>query len=482
MSMSSRGQIGTRRTYLFARQESPVSERLRWRLHWRLSVLWALEWAITGAVLTYLPLYFAENGVNVEQLGQLLAVSSVGLIVVPFAVGQVCDRWLATEKYLALSHFAGGIILVCIPIATDVHQRTGEHLTTLMVLIGLYAAAYFPTVPLATSLTFRHLPDPGGQFGRVRIWGTVGWALAGLSLSLWLGRASAYTWLAGNFADWEPWLANLQAAFSWMSAPTSDDCFRIAALLSFALSSFCVFLPATPPARSVGKALAPFKTLFLFRDRSFALLIAVSFLLALVVPLYTLQVPKLLEQLGFAPDWVPAVMVIGQISEFPALLLLPFCLRRFGLKTTFALGMGAWLLRYALFAFGDPIWLILTGIGLHGVCHVFLIIVIQLFIDSRCSFDIRASTQNLFAFITMGIGMPIGFLLGGRFGQLCLDEQTGLTNYHWFFAAPAALIFVVMAGYWRWFQLDPSDRYAGEAELANPDAESFSEDAPRLAQ
>lgn len=445
-------------------------------------MLWALEWAITGAVLTYLPLYFAENGVNVEQLGRLLAVSSVGLIVVPFAVGQVCDRWLATEKYLAISHFVGGVILICIPIATDVHQRTGEHLTTLMVLIGLYAAAYFPTVPLATSLTFRHLPDPGAQFGRVRIWGTVGWALAGLSLSLWLGRSSAYDWLVAHFPQWEGVLASFQAAFGWVSPPSSDDCFRIAALLSFALSSFCVFLPATPPARSVTRALAPLKTLSLFRDGSFALLISVSFLLALVVPLYTLEVPKLLEQLGFARDWVPAVMVIGQISEFPALLLLPFCLRRFGLKTTFALGMGAWLLRYAFFAFENPVWLILTGIGLHGVCHVFLIIVIQLFVDSRCSYDIRASAQNLFAFITMGIGMPLGFLLGGRFGQLCLDEQTGMTNYHVLFAVPAALIFVVMAGYWRWFQLAPDDRYAGEPDFADGDAEPFSEDAPGLAQ
>jgi MFS family permease len=450
-----------------------VAERLKWRLRWRLSVLWALEWAITGAVLTYLPLYFTENGLNIEQLGRLLAVSAVGLVVVPVAVGQVCDRWLATEKYLAISHFVGGVILVCIPIATDVHQRTGEHLTTLMVLIGLYAAAYFPTVPLATSLTFRHLPAPEVQFGKVRIWGTVGWALAGLSLSLWLGRTSAYDWLAANFPEWQSWLVNLHSAFGWMSPPESDDCFRIAALLSFALSSFCVFLPATPPARSSGKIIAPLKTLALFRDRSFALLIAVSFLLALVVPLYTLQVPKLLEQLGFARDWIPAVMVIGQISEFPALLFLPLCLRRLGLKTTFALGIAAWLIRYVFFALEDPLWLILAGIALHGVCHVFLIIVVQLFVDSRCSYDIRASAQNLFAFITMGIAMPIGFLLGGRLGQWCLDEQTGMTDYRLFFAAPAALTLVVLIAYLRWLRLEPDDRYADEAELVDSHSKSI---------
>lgn len=429
-----------------------MAERLKWRLRWRLSVLWALEWGITGAILTYLPVYFKEIGLSAERWGQLMAVTAVGLWVAPFVVGQVCDRWMASEKYLAVVHFVGGLTLLAIPIATEIYNETGDNFNALLALVGLYAAVYFPTVPLASSLTFRHLPDPDQQFGKVRIWGTVGWVLSGLSLSLWLGRVEAHEWLVENFPRAQPLAEELRAALAWVSAPSSSDCFRIAAILSFALSSFCVFLPATPPSRRVRGAIAPLETLRMFGDARFSLLIGISFLLAMVVAFYTLEVPKLLVQLGFDSNWIPAVMTVGQISEFPALLLLAVCMKRFGLKVTFALGMGAWLVRYVFFAFENPQWLIVSGIALHGVCHVFLVIVIQLYVDSKCRPDLRTSAQNLFAFITMGIGMPIGFLFGGKLGQWWTNDVTGEINYHVFFAVPAAIVFVLLLAYWRWFE------------------------------
>ncbi|MGH7129653.1 MAG: MFS transporter, partial [Planctomycetaceae bacterium] len=351
-----------------------MSAGLRWRIRWRLSVLWALEWSITGAILTYLPLYFTERGLSINQLAELMAVSAVGLWVAPFVVGQLCDRWLATEKYLAIAHFIGGLTLFSIPTVTDTFQKTGEGFLALLFLVGLFAVVYFPTIPLASSMTFRHLTDPDSQFGAVRIWGTLGWILAGLFLSLWLGRVEALAWLEANVPSAVSTVQELREWTPLLPAPSSADCFRIAALLSFALSSFCVFLPATPPARAEKGSVAPLQTLSMFRDRTFTLLIATSFLLATVVPLYSLAVPQLLEQqLGFDRDWIPAVMTIGQISEFPALLLLPFFLKRFGLKATFAIGMAAWFLRYAMFALNLPTSLVFSAIALHGVCHVFLI-------------------------------------------------------------------------------------------------------------
>ncbi|MEX0703300.1 MAG: MFS transporter [Planctomycetales bacterium] len=451
-----------------------MGERASWRIRWRLSVLWALEWGITGAILTYLPLYFTENDrLTREQLSQLMAVSAVGLWVAPLVVGQICDRWLATEKYLAIAHFVGGLALVAIPIATDMYEKTGENFAALVAIVGLYAVCYFPTVPLATSLTFRHLPDPDSQFGRIRIWGTVGWVLAGLSLSLWLGRSEAYAWLVERYPQWAGGLAEFRAAFSWLGPPTSSDCFRIAAMLSFALSSFCVFLPATPPSRSDRGAVAPLHTLAMFRDRTFALLIAITFLLALVVPFYSLAVPMLLKQMGFQEKWVPAVMTIGQISEFPALLLVAYCLKRYGLKAIFAMGMAAWLVRYVFFAFESPTWLVLSGIALHGVCHVFLIIVIQLYVDRQCRSDLRASAQNLFAFLTMGIAMPLGFLLSGWLLELLTSadvfgETVKHTDYTSFFAVPAAFILLLLIAFGRWFRLEESN---GESPGPSPAVE-----------
>jgi len=145
-----------------------------------------------------------------------------------------------------------------------------------------------------------------------------------------------------------------------------------------------------------------------------------------------MAVPPLLKELHVPGNWVPTVMLIGQISEFPALLLLSFCLRHLGLKVIFAMGIAAWALRYGLFAVGAPWSLVLTGLALHGVCHVFLIIVAQLYLDSQCSKDLRATAQNLLSFITLGIGFPLGTLLGGLLREKFNDNPTLL------FAAPAA--------------------------------------------
>ncbi len=423
-------------------------------LRWRLSILWVLEWGITGTILTYLPLYLAEIGLTPGQTGQLLAVSAIGLWVAPFIVGQVADRWMPSEKYLAISHFVGGITLVMIPFASEIYRETRGNFSVLLMLFGLYAVAYFPTMPLASSLTFRHLPDPDAQFGKVRIWGTVGWMLAGFGLSCWLGQNEVFAWTAATFPGSSDAVSELRNALYWLPEPSSSDCFRIGAILSFMLSSFCIFLPPTPPARTGDKGIAPLQILAMFRIRAFSLLIGISFLLSLVIPLYTLQVPKLLEQHGFASDWIPAVMLIGQISEFPALLLLPMFLKRFGLKGTFAIGIAAWLVRYVMFAFEEPSWVILLGLAFHGICHVFLIIVVQLYVDSHCRRDLRASAQNLFAFITMGVGMPLGALLAGELGQLCLNEATGQTNYQTLFAIPAAILLVLLIVFCRWISLD----------------------------
>jgi hypothetical protein len=418
-----------------------------------LSVLWALQWGITGAVLTYLPIYFRENGLSEKQVGQILATSAFGLWIAPFIVGQVCDRWMNSERYLAIAHFFGGLTLACIPIATEVYNETRGNFTAILVLNAVYSMLYFPTVPLASSLTFRHLSNPDVQFGSVRVWGTVGWVLAGLSLSLWLEQAEVYRWLATSYPNWRGTLGQIGYTFSWMAPPSSSDAFKIAALLSFALSSFCVFLPPTPPARTARGAFAPLQTLAMFRDRNFSILIGTSFLLAVAVTFYTFAVPELLRQFGFARDAVPAVMTIGQISEFPALLLLPLFLRFLGLKITFALGMAAWLVRYMIFAANGPTWLVLTGIALHGICHVFLIVVIQLYVDTKCRPDLRASAQNLFAFITMGIALPVGFLASGELARWCNLGDPAQADYATFFAIPSALIAILLLAYWKWFSL-----------------------------
>nr|AYC79405.1 hypothetical protein [uncultured bacterium] len=170
----------------------------------------------------------------------------------------------------------------------------------------------------------------------------------------------------------------------------------------------------------------------------------VSFLLAvLVVPLYSLAVPVLLETMGVHENWVPTVMLVGQVSEFPALMLLAFCLKRLGLRVTFALGITAWAIRYGLFSAGTPWWLVIVGLALHGVCHVFLVIVAQLYIDANCRADLRASAQNLLSFVTLGIGMPLGALLGG------LLFEKFKHNFEILFAIPSVAALGLLLLFWK---------------------------------
>lgn len=417
--------------------------RLNWNLRWRLSVLWFLEWGITGAVMTYLPIYWESINLTKHQQAQLGAVTAVGLWIAPFVVGQVADRWLAIEKLLALSHFVGGVALYAMATAMVLFEETKANFESLLWLSGIFACAYLPTVPLVSALCFRHLPDPDGQFGKVRVWGTVGWMAASLSLSFWLDRSQVFAWLAKHNPDWTI-VDYGRTVFRMLPRPSQSDCFRMSAILSFALSSFCVFLPHTPPARAARDHLAPLAILSMFRNRTFTLFMATSFLLAVgVVPLYNMAVPPLLVQLGVQENWVPTVMLIGQLSEFPALLLLSVCLRFLGLKLTFALGIGAWALRYGLFAIGAPWSLVLVGLALHGVCHVFLIIVAQLYIDSQCRKDLRASAQNLLSFITLGVGWPLGTLLGGWL------RETFKHNSAWLFAVPSAAAILLLVLFWK---------------------------------
>ncbi|MCA9068516.1 MAG: MFS transporter [Planctomycetaceae bacterium] len=427
-----------------------MSEALPWHLRWRLSVLWALQWGITGSILTYLPLYFTKHTLNSVQIGQLMAVSAIGLLVAPFVVGQICDRWLSSNKYLAMAHLVGGLTLLCVPLAAEIYRETQDNFGTLLLLVTVYAIAYFPTIPLASSLSFRHLPDPDSQFSKVRIWGTVGWVISGLVLSLWLGQSDALAWLRENFPDQKPAIQGYETFLNRFGDPASGDSFRIAAILSFMLSSFCIMLPHTPPLRT-GKAkgkVAPLEVLSMFRDPQFCLMIGISFALAIIVPTYSYAVPRLLENLDVKDDWVPAVMTVGQISEFPALILLPLCLRKLQLKATFALGMLAWVVRYTLFAFDVSMGWILFGIALHGVCHVYLVIVIQLYVDNRCRPDLRASAQNLFAFVTMGVAMPIGFLLAGALGHTFKLDHPEHANYQGFFFVDATVMAVLLVVFW----------------------------------
>ena len=438
----------------------------------RLSILWFLEWAISGTLMTYLPIYWDNIGVAKSDQGKLMALTAVGLWVAPFVVGQIVDRWMAAERYMLISHLLGGITLYWMAIAGDQYALTHDNLGTLRLLCGLFAVTYFPTVPLTTALCFRHLPEPEKQFSKVRVWGTGGWMLSGLALSVWLARDELLQRLADHFPD-AGWRATLASLNSGLRHSSPSDCFRMSAVLSIVLSAFCLLLPHTPPLKTPkeGRSFAPLEVMSMLKQRSFAVFVLVSFLLAvLVVPMFNLAVPPFLGELikhyGFSDDWVPTVMLVGQISEFPALLLLPLCLTRLGMKMTFILGLSAWAFRFGIFAIAGNLWSVMPGLIMHGVCHVFLVIVAQLYIDAQCPKDARVSAQNLLSFVSLGIGMPLGALLAGEIQERFMGPEYRLHLYS--FPAISAILLILI--FWKFVDAPAPTRSTEPAPNAPAEA------------
>jgi nucleoside transporter len=409
----------------------PIEPKLAWSLRWRLSALWLLQFAIWGSWFTYAPRYLEISDISELQRGLLFASMGIALWLAPLVAGQVADRWLATQHALALCHAVGALLLWCL---ASVKSFGG-----MLLLAPLYAMVYVPTWALASSLTFRHLPDRDRQFGAVRLWGTVGWVGAGWMFGLWLGWGDYLIPAEGR-------ITQLLGAI----APQDSDCFRQAAIFSLLLSALCLRLPHTPPRRRSGGGVAPLAVLEMLREPSFAFFALVCLLLATALPVYFLTIAPFLHDLGVADHWLTPVQTLGQASEVPTLLLLPLALRYLGFKKTFTVGVAAWALRFLIFSLGEPHWLVIASIALHGVCHVFILITAQLYVDARCPRDVRASAQNFLGVIAFGIGLPIGYVLAGLLTSYYTSEN--VTDYRHVYLVSTLTIAALLAAFWLFFR------------------------------
>jgi MFS family permease len=206
------------------------SPRLSAGLHARLSVMMFLQYAIWGAWLPLLwPFLTGARGFDAQQVGNIFAVGAVGAIVAPFIAGQIADRYVPTQVFLGVSHLMGAALV----------WQLGwlESYGSFLVFSLVYSLIYAPTLSLTNSLAFHHLPDRDRDFGKVRLWGTVGWIAVGIALGQWLLRA--HTPADGSEA------AVLAAQQAGMA-----DAFKLSAILGAAMGVYClVGLPATPPRR-----------------------------------------------------------------------------------------------------------------------------------------------------------------------------------------------------------------------------------------
>ena len=394
----------------------------------RLSVMMFLQFFIWGCWFVTLGTFLAANfKASGAQTGLAFSTQSWGAIIAPFIIGLIADRYFNAERILAVLHLLGALLMYQMFRAPDFAQFYPYVLA--------YMIAYMPTLALVNSISFRQLTDPSRQFGFVRVWGTFGWIIAGLMVSL--------------VFDWDAQGAAAQGALR--------NTFALGAVVSLLLGVFSLTLPATPPADrgafSLRGALG-LDALKLLRDRNFRLFFVSSVLICIPLAFYYQNASPFLTEIGTTNS--TAKLSIGQMSEFVFMLLLPVFMLRFGIKKTLLLGMLAWAVRYLLFAYGGPgnvSALLIIGIALHGICYDFFFVSGQIYTDSKAGEHYRSAAQGMITLATYGVGMLIGFSVAGS-----ISDRFNVNGQHdWFqiWIWPAGLAAAILALFALLFRNEP---------------------------
>jgi nucleoside transporter len=382
----------------------------------RLSVMMFLQFFIWGSWFVTLGTFLGGAfGASGAQTGLAYSSQSWGAILAPLIVGLIADRYFNAERILGLLHLLGALLMYAM-------YRSADFDSFLPYVMG-YMIAYIPTLALVNSISFRQLTDPARELGWIRVWGTVGWIVAGLAIS-------ALAW------------DSQQAVATGMLRQT----FLLGAVASAALGFYSFTLPATPPARGDGASLGDrlgLSALWLLKDRNFAVFFVASILICIPLGFYYQNASPFLTEIGI--DNPTAKLSIGQMSEVLFMLLLPVFLARFGIKKTLLIGMAAWALRYLLFALGfdgPSATLIILGIALHGACYDFFFVCGQIYTDARAGENCKSAAQGLITLATYGVGMLIGFWVAG---QVTDAFATG-AQHDWYriWLVPAALAAAIL--------------------------------------
>src|SRR5215218_8568982 len=380
----------------------------------QLSFMMFLEFFIWGSWYVTMGTFLAQSlKASDVQNGMAYSTQSLGAIIAPFIVGLIADRFFAAQRILGIIHLLGAALMYFLSQQT---QFEGFY-----PLILAYMILYMPTLALVNSVSFRQLTDTEKQFAWIRVWGTVGWIVAGLVIG---------------------WL-------NWERDNALANTFRMAAVASAILGVFSFFLPNTPPA-SAGKKVTVgdiigLEALGLLKKRDFLVFFISSILICIPLAFYYQEANKFLNEIGM--NKAAAKMSLGQVSETLFLVLMPLFFRRFGIKTMLLLGMIAWSVRYLAFGFGDVngarLALLYLGIVLHGICYDFFFVTGQIYTDKRAGPRVKSAAQGMITLATYGIGMLIGFAIAGQVSE-AYSTANGGHDWQKIWMVPAVIAAVVV--------------------------------------
>jgi nucleoside transporter len=364
---------------------------------------------------------FLGNNLNATgaETGMAFSTQSWGAIIAPFFIGLIADRYFNAEKILGVLHLIGAALMYFMSQATS--------FDTFYPLVFAYMVAYMPTLALVNSVSFFQMKDPAKEFSVIRVFGTIGWIIAGLLIS---------------YFQWDSTESISQGALS--------NTFTMVAIASLTLGIISFTLPKTPPTQSEGAVsvsdILGLDALKLLKDRNFLMFFISSILICIPLAFYYQQANPFLVELGMENP--TGKMTLGQISEVLFMLLLPFFFKKFGFKKTLLVGMLAWAIRYALFAYGNAgelTFMLIIGIALHGICYDFFFVSGQIYTDFKAGEKVKSAAQGLITLATYGVGMLVGFWVAGKISdQYILADESHNWEVIWLIPAAFALGVMVL--------------------------------------
>lgn len=397
----------------------------------KLSTMMFLEFFIWGAWFVTMGTYLGKNLLSDDvQIGSAYSTQSLGAIIAPFIIGLVADRFFAAQKILGVLHLTGGILLW--------FASTALKFESFFPFVLGYMIAYMPTLALVNSISFKQMKNPGKEFPFIRVFGTIGWIVAGIVIG----------WL-----NWEQ-DGNLVMTF------------KMASVASLVLGLLSFTLPHTPPAKKGEKTsfgdIIGLDAIRLLKNKSYLLFFLASVAICIPLAFYYNFTNPFLNESGMKS--AAGIQTLGQVSETLFMLLMPLFFVRLGVKKMLAIGMFAWVVRYLFFAYGNAdsnYWMLIGGIVLHGICYDFFFVTGQIYTDRLAGERFKSAAQGFITLATYGVGMLIGSIVSG----MVVDNYVITDGHDWYhiWIIPAAIAAAVAVLFLLFFK----DNNKSTTETAN---------------
>lgn len=372
-----------------------------------------LEFFIWGAWFvtmgTYLTVTLKATG---TQNAGAYATQSLGAIIAPFVIGLIADKYFSAQKILGVLHLLGAASLYYATTIADFDKFYPN--------ILFYMIIYMPTLALVNSVSFKQMQNPSKEFPLIRVFGTAGWIIAGITIGL----------------------------LGWEKSGTLVLTFKMASVASLILGLLSFTLPDTPPVKKGQKTtfgdIIGLDSIGLLKNRSYLIFFLASVAICVPLAFYYNFTNPFLNEVGVKA--AAGVQSMGQMSELAFMAAMPLFFVRFGVKKMLAIGMLAWVLRYIFFAYGDVgsnYWMLVAGIVMHGICYDFFFVTGQIYTDNLAGERFKSAAQGFITLATYGVGMLIGSYISGPIVDHWKISETS-HNWQTIWLIPAGIAAVVL--------------------------------------